>query len=656
MAAAAAATNCATRTGVLQSSLATEHKQNAAPDSGRVEGSLFMGKPVGTSTSGALDSGSVALPADYNGCSAVEDRKRGNGIKTSAVSQPMTTTEAKSAASGRSQLQDSPLPTKPTILVAEKLDKQGIELLKEHGNVDCSYNLTLKDLCAKVSLCDALIVRSGTKVTREVFEASRGRLKVVGRAGVGIDNVDLEAATEAGCLVVNAPTANTVAAAEHVIALMTSLARNVAQANASMKQGKWERAKYTGVSLVDKTLAIMGFGKVGSEVARRAKGLGMKVVAYDPYAAQDRARAIGVELVSFDEALQTGDFFSLNMPLTPSTAKIFNDSAFAKMKGGVRIINAARGGVIDDDALIRALDSGKVAQAGLDVFSEEPPPKDSPLLAREDIVVTPHLGASTIEAQEGVAIEIAEAVINGLQGTLSSTAVNAPMIPSDLIAELEPYTVLAQRLGRIAVSLVGGTKGIRDVTITYRTSRDGTDHDTRLLRAFVIKGLVEPIVSDTVVNIVNADVIAKRRGLRITEVRQSADGDDDVPVESILVQVNGSESKFASSLAEDGSISVLGRVESGIPHLMKVGQFSVDVVLEGGVIFCRQRDEPGMIGRVASLLGSGHVNVSFMSVTRHRPKELAIMAIGVDDVPTEELLAEISHIPHIEEMVYLNIN
>ncbi|EPS61098.1 hypothetical protein M569_13702, partial [Genlisea aurea] len=250
----------------------------------------------------------------------------------------------------------------PTILVSEKLGEPGLQLLRSFGNVECLYKLTTDELCAKIGECDALIVRSGTKVTRQVFEAAKGRLKVVGRAGVGIDNVDLQAATEFGCLVVNAPTANTIAAAEHGIALLASMARNVAQSDASMKAGKWERNVYVGVSLVGKTLSVLGFGKVGSEVARRAKGLGMHVIAHDPYAPADRARAIGVDLVSFDEAVSAADFISLHMPLTPTTNKILNDETFGKMKKGVRIVNVARGGVIDEDALVRALDNGTVAQ------------------------------------------------------------------------------------------------------------------------------------------------------------------------------------------------------------------------------------------------------------------------------------------------------
>ncbi|XP_059641122.1 D-3-phosphoglycerate dehydrogenase 1, chloroplastic-like [Cornus florida] len=544
--------------------------------------------------------------------------------------------------------------SKPTILVSEKLGAAGLELLRSFGNVDCSYELSPEELCTKISLCDALIVRSGTKVTRQVFEAAKGRLKVVGRAGVGIDNVDLQAATEFGCLVVNAPTANTIAAAEHGIALMAAMARNVAQADASMKSGKWQRNKYVGVSLVGKTLAVMGFGKVGSEVARRAKGLGMNVIAHDPYAPADRARAIGVDLVSFDEAVSTADFISLHMPLTPATSKIMNDETFAKVKKGVRIINVARGGVIDEDALVRALDSGVVAQAALDVFMEEPPPSDSKLVQHENVTVTPHLGASTKEAQEGVAIEIAEAVVGALRGELSATAVNAPMVPAEVMSELAPYVVLAEKLGRLAVQLVAGGSGIKSVKVVYRSARDPDDLDTRLLRAMTIKGIIEPI-SSSFVNLVNADFTAKQKGLRISEERVVVDSSPECPVDSIQVQINNVESKFASGMLEDGCISIEGRVKDGIPHLIRVGTFSVDVSLEGNLILCRQVDQPGMIGRVGSLLGEQNVNVSFMSVGRTVKRTKAIMAIGVDEEPDVDTLKKIGEVPAIEEFVFLQL-
>ncbi|PSS07263.1 D-3-phosphoglycerate dehydrogenase [Actinidia chinensis var. chinensis] len=543
---------------------------------------------------------------------------------------------------------------KPTILVSEKLGEAGIELLRSFGDVECLYDLSPEQLCSKISQFDALIVRSGTKVTRQVFEAAKGRLKVVGRAGVGIDNVDLQAATEFGCLVVNAPTANTIAAAEHAIALLASMARNVAQSDASMKSGKWQRNKYVGVSLVGKTLAVMGFGKVGSEVARRAKGLGMHVIAHDPYAPADRARAIGVDLVSFDEAISTAEFISLHMPLTSTTSKIFNDDNFAKMKKGVRIINVARGGVIDEDALVRALESGMVAQAALDVFTEEPPPKDSKLLQIENVTLTPHLGASTKEAQEGVAVEIAEAVVGALRGELSATAVNAPMVPAEVLSELAPYVMMSEKLGRLGVQLVAGGSGIKSVKVVYRSARDPDDLDTRLLRAMITKGIIEPI-SSSFINLVNADFTAKQKGLRISEERMVVDSSPEYPIDSIQVQISNVGSKFASAVSENGNINIEGRVKYGIPHLTRVGSFSVDVSLEGNLILCRQVDQPGMIGQVGNILGEHNCNVSFMSVGRTIKRTKAIMAIGVDEEPDKGTLKKIGEVSAIEEFVFLKL-
>jgi len=586
--------------------------------------------------------------AFQTGSSRVVLKKSGGAVKVTAAANSTP------AAAEATRLQIEKTLDRPTVLVSEKLGEAGLELLRKMADVDCSYNLTQEELCAKISSCDALIVRSGTKVTREVFKAANGRLKVVGRAGVGIDNVDLQAATEVGCLVVNAPTANTVAAAEHGIALLTALSRNVAQASAALKAGKWQRNKYVGVSLVEKTLAVMGFGKVGSEVARRAKGLGMHVIAHDPYASADRARAIGVELVSFDDALARADFISLHMPLTPTTDKIFNDESFKKCKKGVRIVNVARGGVIDEAALVRALDAGIVAQAALDVFTVEPPKEGDALIMHENVVVTPHLGASTTEAQEGVAVEIAEAVVGALNGELSATAVNAPMVPSEVIAELEPYVKLAERLGRLAVQLVSGGAGVKDVKVVYKSARADDDLDTRLMRGSITKGLIEP-VSSAYVNLVNADYVAKQRGLRISEERQPTDGAVEVPLESITVKIMHVESKFASAIEESGDITLEGKVKDGVPYLSKVGQFNVDVSLEDSIILCRQVDQPGMIGNVGSILGEANVNISFMSVGRKSPRQHAVMAIGVDDEPSKETLQKLGDIDAIEEFVFLKL-
>lgn len=579
--------------------------------------------------------------------------KKNLAITNNALSSPVLTTREtyapKEVNNGAGSLR-----TRPSILVSEKLGEAGLAVLRQFADVECLYDLSPDELCEKIVQFDALIVRSGTKVNRAVFEAAKGQLKVVGRAGVGIDNVDLQAATEFGSLVVNAPTANTIAAAEHGIALLTSMARNVAQADASMKAGKWLRSKYVGVSLVGKTLAVMGFGKVGSEVARRAKGLGMHVIAHDPYAPADRARAVGVELVSFDHAISTADFISIHMPLTQTTKKVFNDTTFSKMKKGVRIVNVARGGVIDEDALVRALDNGVVAQAALDVFTEEPPAKESKLVQHENVTVTPHLGASTKEAQEGVAIEIAEAVTGALRGELSATAVNAPMVSAEVLSELAPYVHLAEKLGRLAVQLVAGGSGIQTIKVSYRSARGQDDLDTRLLRAMITKGIIEPI-SDMHINLVNADFTAKQKGLRITEERVSVDSSPENPIDSIQVQIPNVESKFESTMSEKGDITIEGKVKDGIPHLTRVGSFGVDVSLEGNIILCRQVDQPGMIGKVGNILADHNVNVNFMSVGRTSKKQKAIMAIGVDEQPEEDALIKIGQVPAVEEFVFLNL-
>jgi D-3-phosphoglycerate dehydrogenase len=545
---------------------------------------------------------------------------------------------------------------RPTVLVSEKLGAAGIELLEKFANVECCYDLSVDELHQKISLCDALIVRSGTQVTKEVFAASKGRLRVVGRAGVGIDNVDIHAATQNGCVVVNAPTANTVAAAEHGIALLCSFARNVPQANASMLDGKWERSKMVGVSLVDKTLAIMGFGKVGSEVARRAQGLGMKVIAYDPYAPLEKAKALGVELVDLDEAVARGDFFSLHMPLTPNTDKMFNAEMFKKMKKSAVIINVARGGVIDDQALADALDNEEIAGAALDVFTSEPPKKETnPLIGRENVILTPHLGASTVEAQEGVAVEVAEAVLTALRGEPATSAINAPMVSSEVMRELMPYADLAHMLGKVAVQLVKSNE--QNINVTYRTTSPD-ELDTRILRANLIKGLVEHTTNNPV-NLVNADLIAQDRNLKITEIKEVATGsttNPDALINKITISFGAAtETMFPSALNKDNMICVGGKVKDDKPYLTTLGQFDVDVSLVGSLVLCRQNDQPGVIGQVGSMLSDGNINVNFMTVGRTGRREEAVMAIGVDERPEPALIEEMRKVPALKEVIGIDL-
>ncbi|KAG2492034.1 hypothetical protein HYH03_009763 [Edaphochlamys debaryana] len=537
---------------------------------------------------------------------------------------------------------------RPIVLVAEPLGEAGMDLLASSCEVQSAQGLSEAELCARVASADALIVRSGTKVTRAVFEASQGRLKVVGRAGVGVENVDLAAATEWGCLVVNAPTANTVAAAEHGIALLCAMARNIPQADAAVRAGRWDRQDHVGTSIAGKTLAVYGFGKVGSEVARRAKGLGMAVVACDPYASQEKAQAQGVELVTFDDALAKADFHSLHMPLTPGTKNIFSDAAFSRMKRGCRVINVARGGVIDEAALVRALDSRQVVQAALDVFLEEPPHIEGhPLIGRPDVICTPHLGAATTEAQEGVALEVVGAVIDALAGLLSPNAVNAPLVPREILAELQPYIVLAVGLGKAAVGLVkDGGGGFTDVSITY-TSPRGDDLDTRLLRAMVIKGVLEDITVAKV-NLVNADLLARTRGLKLTEVHVRA-GEGPEVLTGMSVALGTSHSTFSAAVDRTGRIYVEGKVFRGSPFLTKIGNFDVDLAVAGSVLLTRQRDQPGIVGSVGMALAKDMVNISFMTVSRTAKDGEAIMAIGIDSEPSAATMGEIHRIPGVIE-------
>ncbi len=526
-----------------------------------------------------------------------------------------------------------------TVFVAEKLEALGQELLRREAEVIVELGLAPDELIQRLneSKADALIVRSGTKVTRAIIEAVPS-LKVVGRAGTGVDNIDLAAATERGIVVVNAPTGNSIAAAEHAVALMMALARHIPQADAAMRRGEWERHRFTGRALAGKTLGIVAMGRVGSEVARRAKGLGMQVLAFDPYFPPERAAALGVPLVELEEVWAKSDFISLHAPLTDSTNQLINDTTLAKMKRGVYIINDARGGLIDDEALARALDSGQVAGAALDVFEEEPPPANHPLIGRPNVIVTPHLGASTSEAQMDVAREIAEAVLGALKGEPVGSAVNAPMIPPELLQALRPYMELAEKLAKLAVQFEPGR--LADVRVTY----EGTPAlpDTRPLKAAVIKGLLESI-SESRINLINAESAARERGLRVTEVKRA---ESSGPVhDTITIELgNGELSRFQ------------GVMLRGSPHVIRIQDFWIDLELNGYILVCQNQDRPGMIGQVGALLGQEQVNISFMQVGRDHPRGTAVMAIGLDELPPDGLVSEIASLPDITSARLIRID
>ena len=476
---------------------------------------------------------------------------------------------------------------------------------------------------------DALVVRSETKVTRTIIEAGT-RLVAIGRAGVGVDNIDLEAATERGIVVVNAPQGNTVAAAEHTIALLMALARHVPQADASMREGKWSRKQFVGTEIRGKTLGVVGLGKIGSEVARRAIGMEMRVVAVDPFVPEERAAALGVESVEFDEMLAASDFITVHPPLTAATNGMIAREQIAKMKDGVRLINVARGGIMDEAAVAEAVAEGKVAGAAIDVFTSEPP-GENPLLGDPRIIVTPHLGASTTEAQERVALDVAEQLVDILSGKPARYAVNAPMLAPETLKVVGPYMAVAEAAGRAATQLVTGK--LSAIAIDYYG--EISDHDVTPLKAAVIRGLLKPI-SEENVNMVNASLVAQGRGWNIDEhLRPSHE------MFHNLVHV-----KVTTT---DEEVTVGGTVEHGQPHIVILNGLDVDVTPDPGTVMlvCDNEDRPGMIGKVGTLLGEFDVNIRSMQVGRRGRRERALMLIAVDEPPTAEQQERIEDIDGI---------
>lgn len=492
------------------------------------------------------------------------------------------------------------------VLIAETLGKEGLELLQQNAHVDACLKLPLEELKAILPNYHALIVRSGTQVNEALLDAGKN-LIVVGRAGVGVDNIDVPAATKRGITVVNAPTTNIVAAAEHAIAILWALARNIPQADASLRRGEWKREQFSGVELVGKRLGLIGLGRVGGEVARRAVGLGMEVVAFDPYVTSERAAQMQVKMVSFDEALATSDFVSLHTPVTKETKKLLGAEEFAKFKKGARLINAARGALIDENALLDALDTAQLAGAALDVFEHEPT-KNERLLQHPAIVITPHIGGSTAEAATRVSLEVAGEVLAVLAGKPARFAVNAPMVPPSLAQGLHPYIDLAERLGRFYTKWVGGPLGKLDVEYEGKIAAE----DTGVLTAAIIKGLLEPIV-ETRVNLVNASLLAQTHGLNIAEhkTRQPA--------------------RYENIITIRGERRVSGTLLHDEPHIVQLDGNWVDFIPNGYVMLTRHRDRPGMIGKVGTLLGLADVNIASMQVARDGPRGEAIMVLTLDD-------------------------
>lgn len=517
------------------------------------------------------------------------------------------------------------------VLVAEKIAAKGVDSLKEKFQVDEIFDLSPQDLVARIADYDALIVRSATTVTREVIEAGKN-LKVIGRAGVGVDNVDIEAATERGIIVCNAPTSNVVSAAEQAMALLLACARKTPQANASMKAGKWERAKFTGTELYEKTLAIFGLGRIGGLVAERAAAFGMKLIAYDPYASAARAESLGVELSDdIPGIVAQADFITVHLPKTEETMGMFNEELLSHAKDGVILINAARGGIFDEEAIVAGLESGKIASVGIDVFEKEPC-TTSPLHSQENAILTPHLGASTKEAQERAGVQIAEYVSLGLQGRMVATAVNVTPVPTDVLEKVRPYINLVQDMGTIVAQVLNG--GIEKVTISSVGKL--AELDTRILTTATLRGLLSRVTSDPV-NFVNANYLAAQRDIEIEEIKRPEAYDY-----SSLVIIEVATAQEEITIAG----TVLG--ETGAPRIISFYGFELDISPQPHMAFFKYVDKPGVIGRIGTALGNAGINVGSMEVDRKESGGTALMTIGVDSPLTAGILAEIAADPEVE--------
>lgn len=499
------------------------------------------------------------------------------------------------------------------ILVSDSLSKQGVAILEKAGfTVDVKTKLPKEELLKEIARYDGLIVRSGTKVTAEVIAAGT-RLKVIGRAGSGLDNVDCQAATKRGIVVMNTPGGNTVTTAEHTMAMIFAMSRRIPQATASVKAGKWEKDKFMGVELYNKTLGIVGIGQIGGYLAKLAQGAAMNVIAYDPYLAPERAEKMGVELVDLPELFRRADIVSVHTPLTAETKGLIDAKAIGMMKPGVMIVNCARGGIIVEADLAEALKSKKVAAAAFDVFEEEPVKADNPLLALDNFICTPHIGAQTGEAQENVAIGIAEQIVDYFTKGIARGAVNIPSVPPDLLPTLQPYLALAEKLGLLQSQLYEG--GLERVTVEYNGEVAGLS--VAPLTIAVLKGLLTPILEDAV-NYVNAPVIAKERGIEVKEVK-SSDAGDFTSVIRVRVEAGKKAHRLAGTLHN--------RKE---PRIIEIDNFQVEVVPEGHMMLILNEDKPGVIGAVGQALGDHNVNIARMQCAREDRGGTALLIFGLD--------------------------
>lgn len=517
------------------------------------------------------------------------------------------------------------------ILISDSMSAKAVEVLKNTPGLDVDVITGLKPEELKVKIKDyhGLVVRSSTKVTAEILEAAEN-LKVVGRAGTGVDNVDMPAATKKGVVVMNTPGGNTVTTAEHAISMMMALARKIPQATASMKRGEWEKKKFEGTEITGKTLGILGVGNIGSVVAARAQGLRMNVISYDPFISAEAADKLGISLVTIDDLFKKSDFISIHVPLTAETKNIVNAEAFKKMKKGVKLINCARGGIVNEADLAEAIKAKIVSGAALDVFEKEPTPADNPLLQLDEVILTPHLGASTFEAQENVAIAIAEQIADYLTTGTIRNAVNVPSVPADLLASLGAYIALGEKLGSFQGQILKG--GIEEITVEY--SGEVVNYDVAPITIACIKGLLDQVL-DTYVNFVNAPFVAKERGIKVIEMKSSRATDF---ASSITIKV---KTKETESVVEG---ALFGKKE---PRIVRIDKFFLDAVPEGYLLLLQNEDKPGVIGNVGTLLAANSINIARLHLGRQSVGGEAVSVWSIDTPLAKGLIEKILKLPHM---------
>lgn len=524
------------------------------------------------------------------------------------------------------------------VLVSDPLAESGIDKLRRSPGieVDVKLGLSPEQLQLIIGEYDALAVRSETKVTADILAAA-DRLKIIGRAGVGVDNIDVPAATQKGIVVVNSPDGNTLAAAELTVGLLLALARNIPAGDSTMKQGKWDRKKFVGTEIFGKTIGIVGLGRIGCSVAQRLKGFEVELIAYNPFATEEQTRSLGVEPVSLDDLLRRSDFITVHTPLNSDTRGMIGAEQIAMMKDGVRLVNCARGGVVDEAAVAEAVRSGKVGGIAFDVFSKEPPPPDNPILGLPNSITTPHLGASTEEAQIKVAVDVCEQIIDVLNGLPPKTAVNLPVISAEDLERLAPYQVLAAQIGSLQMQLaratVGSGRAISDVEVAFYGDLDGLP--TSPITRAVVKGLMTPLLTDPV-NEVNAPSLAEARGIKVVETTHEADHAN----HTCPIRVRA---RFAN-----GEHTICGAVYDGAAHIVHIDGYRVDILPTGNMIVTAHHDQPGVIGKVGTLLGEHNINIAGMNVGRDSSGGRAIMVLLVDDPISPDLMSKIRVIPGME--------